>query len=590
MMRMKLRSLLQLRILSGKTWISPNISWLLILPISVWGIATVYVPILGDSLTPVQTGAVTILIVLLAAISLICHSLGHIFAARQVKADFPERISLFLFGDAAQAWPVSLSLWKEILVTLSGPFINIVLTGLAYLVWNAQLNVYLNLAMPFIAIFNAWLAIINLAPAFPFDGGRIIQAFIIQFWDAEANVSQIIVRLGLLSALAESGWGIFLITQNVRYSLATGSATILVALLSVFGIMSQHALKIEYHDEKRIKGMGRFIGYLATGLVILILAAIASSLLLTNNGIEAPGVSLSVEPMVDVPTQYRHTHPGTFLLTSVIQMSPIPAGFWMAGQFSPILTILPPEKIIPHQPTPQESARQGYQELDQSITTASVIGLRLAGYNAGETGRGAEVMEILPESPAQGILLPGDIIIALNQKPVQTASDLINWVKTQAQNSSVHLSILREKENKDLTISLMAPAQPGGSPRIGISIQDAGFDTNLPIPVKIVPQKIVGGPSAGLMFTLTLYNMLISDDLTNGLRIAGTGTINPDGSVGPIGGVQQKVAAAEDAGAVIFLSPAENYADAITAANRIKVVKVATVEDAVAFLRSLLSK
>ena len=133
----------------------------------------------------------------------------------------------------------------------------------------------------------------------------------------------------------------------------------------------------------------------------------------------------------------------------------------------------------------------------------------------------------------------------------------------------------------------MAPAKAGDPPRIGIVVQDAGFETDLPIPVKIVPQKIVGGPSAGLMFTLTLYNMLTPADLTGGRRIAGTGTINPDGSVGPIGGVQQKVAAAEAAGAKYFLSPAENYADAASAAVRIKIIKVASVQDAIAFLQSL---
>ncbi|MGD0006433.1 MAG: S16 family serine protease, partial [Anaerolineaceae bacterium] len=98
---------------------------------------------------------------------------------------------------------------------------------------------------------------------------------------------------------------------------------------------------------------------------------------------------------------------------------------------------------------------------------------------------------------------------------------------------------------------------------------------------------IVGGPSAGLMFTLTVYNLLSPVDLTGGHKIAGTGTISPDGSVGPIGGVEQKVAAAEMAGAEYFFAPADNYADALKAARRIKVIKIETVEQAVAFLHSL---
>ena len=105
--------------------------------------------------------------------------------------------------------------------------------------------------------------------------------------------------------------------------------------------------------------------------------------------------------------------------------------------------------------------------------------------------------------------------------------------------------------------------------------------------MKITPQKIDGGPSAGLMFTLTVYNLVSPDDLTGGRKIAGTGTISPDGTVGPIGGVELKVAAAEAAGAAYFLSPPDNYRAALSVAHRITVVKVATVEEAISFLKTL---
>ena len=102
-----------------------------------------------------------------------------------------------------------------------------------------------------------------------------------------------------------------------------------------------------------------------------------------------------------------------------------------------------------------------------------------------------------------------------------------------------------------------------------------------------LPLRIIGGPSAGLMFALTVYNMLTPTDLTGGRKIAGTGTISPDGKVGPIGGVTQKVAAAEAVGAEYFLSPAENYPDALAVAKRIKVVQVTTIDEAIAFLQGL---
>ena len=105
--------------------------------------------------------------------------------------------------------------------------------------------------------------------------------------------------------------------------------------------------------------------------------------------------------------------------------------------------------------------------------------------------------------------------------------------------------------------------------------------------IRIVPQKIIGGPSAGLMFTLAVYNMLTPEDLTSGRIIAGTGTINPNGTVGPIGGVQQKVVGAELRGAEYFLSPPQNYQDAKAMARNIKVIEVATAEEAIQFLQSL---
>ena len=101
----------------------------------------------------------------------------------------------------------------------------------------------------------------------------------------------------------------------------------------------------------------------------------------------------------------------------------------------------------------------------------------------------------------------------------------------------------------------MPPAAPGGTPILGIQIETAGFNYTPPFPVSIETNKISGGPSAGLIFTLSVYNSLISQDMTGGRRIAGTGTINLDGSVGPIGGVKQKIFSAEAVGSHLFPLP-----------------------------------
>jgi PDZ domain-containing protein len=122
---------------------------------------------------------------------------------------------------------------------------------------------------------------------------------------------------------------------------------------------------------------------------------------------------------------------------------------------------------------------------------------------------------------------------------------------------------------------------------LGVRLQTVVTDTNLPFAVRIVPQKIVGGPSAGLMFALTIYDLVTPNDLTGGRLIAGTGTIDRDGRVGPIGGVEQKIAAAERAKAAYFLVPPENAEAALQVAKQIEVIPVATFQEALAFLQSL---
>jgi PDZ domain-containing protein len=122
---------------------------------------------------------------------------------------------------------------------------------------------------------------------------------------------------------------------------------------------------------------------------------------------------------------------------------------------------------------------------------------------------------------------------------------------------------------------------------IGILLDNNDPIIEFPVEVDIDSQNI-GGPSAGQMFALQIINQLTEDDITHGRRIAGTGTIARDGTVGPIGGVRQKVHAAIDAGATVILVPAGNYDDAIDAAgNEIVVVKVVTIDDSLDYLASL---
>ena len=139
-----------------------------------------------------------------------------------------------------------------------------------------------------------------------------------------------------------------------------------------------------------------------------------------------------------------------------------------------------------------------------------------------------------------------------------------------------------------------------GSNRAAVGIQlvdDKEIDVE---PDVRVQSEEIGGPSAGLMFSLEIYNQLTKEDLTKGYEIAGTGTITPEGIVGRIGGIQQKVVAADKAGAEIFFAPFEkgakgsNYEEAMIAADdintKMKIVPVDTFDDAVSYLEKLKEK
>jgi Lon-like protease len=560
----------------------------MLLPALAWGILDYYLPLLGGTLSRPGTWSVTVAILLLAAISLACHILAHWAASGLAGQPRPERLTVLIYGDAAQPWPAAPSAARELLVASAGLLANLLLAGLGYLVWATQADQAANLIALFLCGFNLWLFVINLIPAFPFDGGRIFRLSLRGLTSRPAAATRLARLAGVVLAILMAGWGVFLTLQRSRFSAETGLITFLFVLLVLDGLRFRLAAPESCASELPGRAVNYpFIRIPGAALLCLVMLAAASALALTNNGLDAPGVALSVGPMVRLPAQYRHAFKGQFYLVTVLSQAPITAGEWLLGELDPAFQVVPPEQVTPKDTTPQQQARQNYQMLDTSETTAIAVGLRLAGYPGVIVGKGAQVDAILPGSHANGVLRTGDVIVGLNGRPIQTITDLINGISAQPASATVHLLVKRGAAQLSLDIPLMPPATPGATPKLGIQIETAGFSYTPPFPVSIETNKISGGPSAGLIFTLSVYNSLISQDLTGGRRIAGTGTINLDGSVGPIGGVKQKIFAAEAVGAQYFLCPADNYADALSVARTIKVVKVATVQQAIDFLRSL---
>jgi PDZ domain-containing protein len=562
-------------------------SFLLLAPVSVGAIALIYVPIMGAGLNSFQAWAISFAILVLMFLSLFLHSLAHI-AATKAGSDPPHRIFLSPLGDPAHFWPAAPHAGNEALVALAGPLIQCLLAALFYVLWNLQINLFTNTIAFFLIFFNLGLMAVNLIPAFPFDGGRLMRAIIWRLSGLPGLATRLALRLGWVIAAGFIGWGIILISQQARFRLETSASTFIFGALIVISLALRRGWK--WDRPERVARLSLPAMATRSSLVVLLLlplVAVTFSLIPLNEGLEAPGFTASVEPMVQLPSQYRHSSTGSLILTTVIPQAPILAGEWAYAHLDHSIRLVPQTQIVPSDKTAQSVSRENYQMLQDSETTAVIVGLRLAEYPVTINNDGVSIVSILPSSPAVAVLQPDDVITGVNNNPVISPADLTKQLESVTPGSTLNLTIERHGHIMDVSVPTMEPLEAGGPVRIGISIVQHYSGFSLPFPVEIVPQKVNGGPSAGLMFTLGVYDLITGQDLTGGRKIAGTGTIDLEGNVGPIGGVQQKVVAAERAGAEYFLSPAENYPDALAMATHITVIKVATAQDAINFLRSL---
>ncbi len=243
-------------------------SWLIILPGLVWGTISYYLPLLGGTLDRAGFWIVTLGILLFTGISLACHLLAHLWVAWLTGKKLPSEMTVLVFGEAAQRWPAAGSDAHEILIAMAGPLINLLLAGLAYLVWNGQSNQSINLIALFSCGFNAWLFFINLIPAFPLDGGRVFRGIFRGLFPLPESSTRWGRRLGWIIAAALIGWGIFLILQRSRFSWETGLITFLFVLLMVDGLRLRPAAEIGEAAQVDRKIRYGFVRSLGAGLLV----------------------------------------------------------------------------------------------------------------------------------------------------------------------------------------------------------------------------------------------------------------------------------------------------------------------------------
>jgi PDZ domain-containing protein len=243
--------------------------------------------------------------------------------------------------------------------------------------------------------------------------------------------------------------------------------------------------------------------------------------------------------------------------------------------------VVPQQVLFPANTSVSQVQQQDTEEMTDSQTSATAAALSELKIPY-QTWPG--VVQVQKGKPAYGKLKGGDIIVAVNGKPITTVAGASNAIDANKPGSTVHITVRRAGTEVTEAMTTVADPQQSNKPVIGIVLQE---QYKFPFTVRIDIGN-VGGPSAGLMFALGIYDKVSGQNITGGQFIAGTGTIDPNGNVGEIGGIQQKMVAARDAGARYFFTPSGNCSDAVPADPKgLRLIKVNTMQNALDALKTI---
>jgi Lon-like protease len=261
-----------------------------------------------------------------------------------------------------------------------------------------------------------------------------------------------------------------------------------------------------------------------------------------------------------------------------------------------LLPFLRPDgaSLVPSQAVtaPGESFKQRIAEarveMNRSEQVAAAVALRAGGLDVRTTPRGVLVEAVAVDVPAAKVLESGDVIVAAAGKPTLTIAQLRRATASVRPGQDLGLRLRREGKRLERTVATVAAPGDAGRAIIGIRVAQ---EARIRLPLKVdIDLGNVGGPSAGLPFALQVYEEL-GNDVDGGNRVAATGEIELDGSVGSVGGIKQKTYGVRSSGADVFLVPAgENAATARRYAGGLRIIAVESFEQALHALETLPQK
>jgi PDZ domain-containing protein len=330
---------------------------------------------------------------------------------------------------------------------------------------------------------------------------------------------------------------------------------------------------------------------LGIGIVLVALFIVAAVITVPYDEL-VPGQAQAVSKLITVPRDKAHPLHGEVFLTDVGLVENLHLLALLPAWLDNDATLVKTDELTGNLPE-AEFNDQGTVDMAESQLTAKSVALRQLGYSVPERDVGATVYGIEPGTPGYRVLQVGDVITAVDGVATPNPTALIAATRSHQPGQTITLqvgSISRPTPGRTVSLRLARGVDQGKVvPFIGIVDMGTQPAYTFPFPITINSDQI-GGPSAGLAWTLGIINTLSGGRLTGGLTIAASGTIRPDGSVGDVGGVEQKTVAVERAGATVFFVP--DYPDSVDparakATSNLKVFPVSSLGQVLKILQSL---
>lgn len=304
--------------------------------------------------------------------------------------------------------------------------------------------------------------------------------------------------------------------------------------------------------------------------------------------IYSPGPTVNVlgdfqgNPIIDVTGRRTYPDTGQLRMTTVSETTRTARlGLWtlLSAWISRDSAVYPHSVAYPDQSgTTQEDRQQGAIQMSTAQDDATAAALTRLGYHVRSV---VAIASVEQGAPAAGVLKPNDTIVKVGGTAVHTPNQAVAAVQGAKPGVPLTLTIMRGGTTVTKTVD---PGTRQGKAYLGVSL---GSTYEFPFQVRISIDPAIGGPSAGLMMALSVYDRLTPGSLTDGAHVAGTGTIDGAGQVGAIGGIQQKIPGARHDGAKLFLVPAANCQDVQGADNGdMRLVKVSTLGGAISAIET----